>query len=41
MRLYPKQSESGQSEDNVKDYGQMKMPMSTTLVRNSFVTRTD
>jgi hypothetical protein len=39
MRLYPRQSESGQSEDNVKDYGRMKMLMSTTLVCTSFVVR--
>jgi hypothetical protein len=39
MRLYPRQSESGQSEDNVKDCGQMKMLMNTTLVCTSFVVR--
>jgi len=39
MRLYPRQSEFGQSEDNVKDCGQMKMPMNITLVCTSFVVR--
>jgi len=37
MRPYPRLSESGQNEDSEKDYGQMKMLMSITLVCPSFV----
>jgi len=36
-RLYPKRSEFGQSEDNVKDYGRMKMLTNIILVCISFV----